>query len=274
MFRQPIPFDACRVIDKPELAQQFKPTVYMHRKSRYIPMDVDDYIRYCEPDTWGKVFKNEVTHLRPNMEELADVQEVLEPTVHALVTQVVDEDHPLRGYFLVHYIMFYANQPDTHICCGRPWCFRVCGSGHEADLEWISVLVEPDARKIRATFYACHGLREAQWVNRTLENPYDRPNVFMALDTHASFPTGGWKWRLWGSHVDKCPRNRGCLRKTSPLGYKLKVLDQEHPWLAYKGRMARGIRSLGAPGRLDLPAVADPLFSSGSQFRRRFFRCR
>ena len=251
----------------------FKPNIFLHKMIRYVPMDIDLYIKNCKISTWDEILKQKPHNLEPNIEALDEIQFDITPTVHYIVRKI-NNNHPLENYFVVHYILFYANQPNANICCGRPCCCSVKNTGHEADIEWCSMLINPEMN-VEYSFYACHGNRESMWFN---EN--DRNNqinkiipIFVALDTNGSYPTGGSKWRLLGFHRDRCATPNDCY-KNNPLDYELKFLSENNPWRQYQGNMGRdGIGSIGTPGRLDLPAPNNPDFSMETQFKRRFCRC-
>lgn len=250
------------------LSLKFKPSIFLHKLHNYVPMDIDEYIKYCYPSSWKEVETEKPSFLTPNIEILTEIQKEIQPTVHSIVRKINNKDHPLYDYYVINYILFYVNQPDANICCGRPYCFKAKNTGHEADVEWVSMLVSPEM-KVEYTFYACHGDRESMWFNeKNRTNLYhDTIPVFVALDTNGSYPTGGRKLRLFGFHHDRCAKN------ISPLNYDLKYLPNNHPWRLYQGSMGtEGIGSIGNENRLNLPAPSNINFSMDNQFKRRFFR--
>jgi hypothetical protein len=256
------------------LSFKFKPTIFLHRLHKYVPMDIDVYLNHCIPSNWNDVEKEKPKFLTPNIELLTEIQKDINPTVHCIVRQITNNEHPLFKHYIVHYVLLYANQPDANICCGRPFCFTARNTGHEADVEWVSLLISPEM-KVEYSFYACHGSTESMWFNENNRtNLYnDNIPIFVALDTNGSYPTGGTKWRLLGFHSDRCAKEKGCLKNISPLNYDLKYLPENHPWRQYKGNMGtEGIGSIGNEGRLNLPAPNNINFSMETQFKRRFYR--
>jgi hypothetical protein len=248
-----------------KLGEHFKPSIILHRMTNYIPMDIDLYINKCKISTWDEILKQKPTNLEPDIEALDKIQFNIIPTVHYIVRKI-NNNHSLENYFVIHYILFYSNQPDTHICYGRPYCMTARNTGHQADIEWISMLVNNEM-KVEYTYYACHGSRESMWFNENNRTNLinNKIPVYVALDTNGSYPTGGSKIRLFGFHRDRCG--------DKILDYQLKYLPENHPWRLYQGNMGLdGIGSLGNEGRLNLPAPNNINFSMETQFKRRFFR--
>ena len=263
-----------------KMGDNFKPAIILHRMTRYVPMDIDLYIKNCKISSWDEILKQNPKNLEPNIEALDDIQFDIIPTVHYIVRKI-NNNHPLENYYIIHYILFYSNQPDTHICCGRPFCMTARNTGHQADVEWCSMLISPEM-KVEYTYYACHGSRESMWFNnnkQSFKHSFKHRNnlinnsipLYVALDTNGSYPSGGSKWRLLGFHRDRCGTVNNCY-KNKPLDYQLKYLSDNHPWRKYHGNMGKdGIGSISG-GRFNLPAPNNINFSMETQCKRRFLR--
>lgn len=235
------------------LAARFRPDIYLHRLSPYFPIDVDAYMMHCDPPLWELQVQG--GRLKPNVELLAHKQVTgrLSKVVHTL-----SRVHTATGRTITYFISLYSFQPDAKVC----FCIPFSGSAHVADVEFVAVLAEADGTRV-ATFYSAHGSTESQWVRA--EAGVTTSPVYVALDTHANYPTPGLKFRFWGFNIELADGG------AQPLDYEVKVLDADHPWRHFQGSMGPdGIASLGNDGRLNLPGEAT--HSSATAARRRFTR--
>lgn len=280
------------------LARHLSPRIFLHPLTTDYPISIDDYLAACRVPSF-----NGDLALEPDMDRLANSQQMhlLPVVVHTFSRVIVGMKPglvPLNGWTLTFFVMLYANQPDARMCD----CYPLPGSGHVADVEWVVVLSRQRSEgappAAEAAFYSAHGSRESQWVVMAARSRGQQQQqqqqpplpVFVARDTHANYPTGGGKVRLWGFHVDWCAGEEeeeedqdqnhasAAARPVSPLGnilqpgrYTLQFLPANHSWRLFTGDMGPdGIGGLGGTGRLDLPGTDTN--DSGSAWRRRFFR--
>lgn len=263
-----------------QLSQRWSPQVRMHPRTRFYPISAGDYVAHCAPphNSWAGIFAEPDlgfnVRLSPDVGAIAEAHArgALVPTVHTIVRRFRDaaeteELRALRGCWLVYYVFLYADQPDARLfgCCSA-----LRGTGHVADLEWVAVLLEPSGESRLWTFYSAHGNRESSWVPSTShDHSLSPPQVFVALDVQANYPTGGRWDRIWFATADLCASARD-----PPLSYSLELLDARHPFRRFAGLL--GPDGIGAPGRgggnrFDLPGTATNHIDSS--FSRRMFRC-
>ena len=274
------------------LAHHLSPRIFLHPLTADYPISIDDYLAACRVPSF-----NGDLALEPDLQRLASSQQMhlLPVVVHTFSRVIVGMKPglvPLNGWTLTFFVMLYANQPDARMC----GCYPLPGSGHAADIEWVVVLSRPAPERppaAEAAFYSAHGSRESQWVVDPSSRGQQMPlPVFVARDTHANYPTGGAKVRIWGFHVDWCgdgddrttvaragEEDQGsAARAVSPIGntlqpgrYTLQFLSANHSWRLFTGAMGPdGIGGLGGRGRLDIPGTETN--GSGDAWRRRLFR--
>ena len=286
------------------LAMRWMPRVFLHPRERFRPIWINDYVARCEPDTWEQVLRSNATHLRPDMRRLREDAEAhrMPATVHSVARRIA-RSHPeprMHNFVLLYYVFLFADQPDATLCGCEP-CFRFPNTGHEADVEWIALLLDPSGSRCWWTFYSAHGNAESSWdptpVTREVAraepprtdsaaSPRDHewsgsgvgdypplaptvipPTVYVALGSHALFPTGGRRTRIWGFAADVC----AAAGSVAPLVYRIDHLEASHPWRNWEGSMGRdGIGSLGGATRLSLPSSETNHIDTA--WRRRLFR--
>jgi len=287
------------------LASQLAPRVFLHPDTDDYPISIDDYLLACSSpegiDPWSR------ERLEPDSDLLASQQRqrILPVVVHTFSRLITAPHIPhLHAWTLTYFVLLYANQPDATVCGCLPLRGSVLEplvgrSGHVADVEFVVVLAEPWSRATgeedpddllginrvipRFVFYSAHGSTESQWVASGDPGPIP---VFVARDTHANYPDGGAKVRIWGFHIDWCAPTdaaQGQQRPqqrlpASPLGpvlhpgaYSLQYVATHHPWRGFSGAMGPdGIGGLGGAGRMDLPS--SDTHSAATAWRRRLFR--
>jgi hypothetical protein len=246
------------------IIERWRPVFRLHTSARYAPISIDDYIRRCEVPRWDDVILTNSSRLLPRMDVLEAEADLMEPTVHAFIRRVSERTHPCYGCLVVFYVLLFANQRDVALCHR---CYPLGGTGHEADVEWVALLLDDSGAVLRWTFYSAHGTAESSWVPQHERRPVaHNPLVFISSVTHALYPTGGIKLRVWGAVADVCPDDTA-----EPMIYALHYLPDSHPWRMWTGSMGRdGIGSIGNHGRLSLPSSQTNHIRTA--WRRRLFR--
>lgn len=256
------------------VGKRWAPHVRLHPATHYPPIAGSDYVAHAAApfDNWHAILATPRSgydvRLAPDVGALREAGRVgaIRPTVHAIVRRFTGAG-PLHGCLLVYYLFLYANQPDARLfgCC-----WRLPDTGHVADLEWVVALLDPTGERRLWTFYSAHGNAESSWVpaGRARQRQETRPDVYVALDTQANFPTPGRKNRIWFAVADVCaPSDRA-----PQLDYALEIMPPEHPFRRFAGVL--GPDGIGGPGRgdrLDLPSTERNHIDTA--FRRRMFRC-
>jgi hypothetical protein len=263
------------------LVRRWAPNVRMHRSTSFMPISAHDYITHCAPphDRWEAVISQprlgQNVSLSPEVALIRDKHRTgaFTPTVHTIVRKLVTANveglKHLDGCYLIYYIFLYAHQPDARVfgCC-----MPIQNTGHVADLEWVTVLAAPSGLKLLWTFYSAHGDAESSWVPATepltTMAPHIAPDVYVALDVQANYPTPGRKNRIWFITADLC-----ASASDPKLDYVLEHLEPSHPFRLFAGHL--GPDGIAAPGRgggnrFDLPGSITHHINTA--YSRRMFR--
>jgi Vacuolar protein sorting-associated protein 62 len=126
---------------------------------------------------------------------------------------------------------------------------------HEGDWEHVKVRVDVSSRRILKIYFAAHGSAEGRWVSASTKTPYpdrdtymlrtdeqgnDRPVVFSAWHTHASYPSRQRYYRLKGFVVDYPFGGRTWDGQVKLVSVDPRLLEgpllQEPAWLRWRGR--------------------------------------
>ena len=267
------------------LARQWAPSVRMHPATQFLPISAQDYVAHCAPphNSWGNILSHHRSGANVNLAPEIDLirqkhaDGTLTPTVHAIVrtirtaTTTPTDSNPnplkaLEGCYLIYYIFLYANQPDARLLgC----CYPLANTGHVADLEWVAVILAPSGLKRLWTFYSAHGDAESSWVPCADKiQSLSPPDVYVALDVQANYPTPGRKNRIWYATADLCTSHN-----SPKLEYTLELMGVHHPFRNFAGHL--GPDGIAAPGRgggnrFDLPGSDTNHIDTA--YARRMFR--
>lgn len=283
-----LPIDEAR-----ELLEQWAPVLRFHPRNRFFPIDVDEYVaesalvpmvglKPIVPRgelTWEKVL-SEGNPGRLHVSDaflLAAAEGKVRNRVYGVARRLDD------GTLWLAYVFFYADNPGVAVC------FPGCGVAgrHVSDTEQVHLLIDPEGQTLKRACYSAHGSRESTWYEPSELEMHDhtRPIVYVALGSHANYPTGGNRRRVYGFAVEQCARGGArdakVLAKRKPMDDETKgedfvahpvpvggyltldaqrfmhVLHAEHPWRKFGGKMALVSGwSIGAKGNLDFPAPA------------------
>jgi len=132
--------------------------------------------------------------------------------------------HCLQCFF------FEYNGDLAVVCC--------CKLGrHEADLEHVTMRVKKETQSLVAVYFSAHKSLDGQWryvgnmEEETGPNGEIHPVVYVALNSHACYPTTGMKLRILGFANDMCHVDESSLTWRPKVMLHLADLD----WSDYAG---------------------------------------
>jgi hypothetical protein len=125
--------------------------------------------------------------------------------VYAHIRETVDL-HGQRDAIEIVYMKFFAFN-------GPYWPFGIIPTrtlgAHDSDWEHVTVRLTPDGQQVTGVYYSCHRHIDGTWcsadeVPRTAEG---RPQSFVAINGHGSYPYPGTIIRLFGAFNDQTSRD-------------------------------------------------------------------
>jgi hypothetical protein len=129
---------------------------------------------------------------------------------------------------------------------------------HEGDWEHVSLIVSNSTLAIHAAYFAAHS-HESMWLAAPDYEVHDgHVRLFVARNTHASYPTIGRKPRMGGMVYDECS-SEGLMWAPRVI---INVGERERPmqntrWLRYNGFWG-SVRATYNTGRLPFPTGSPP----------------
>ena len=214
------------------------PVVWLHNKESHFPMNIETYLSNCTVHTQKNLkndFKNKGYKVNENT-LVVDDKTILSSTFFDTFVQNPDDGlltlqlRPERTYWnrgetdlnsvpvyvyeppgiasngkkYIHYIFFYSyNAP-----------FLILGlfniGAHDADIERVTLEVDPDTLKVERIFFGAHGQGNGRWIDWDKAEKYEntnRPIVYVARGSHACYPEEGYYIRFAGAANDRC--NKG-----------------------------------------------------------------
>jgi uncharacterized membrane protein YgcG len=83
---------------------------------------------------------------------------------------------------------------------------------HDSDWEHVTVRLTPDGREVTGVYYSCHRHIDGTWrsADEVPRTPEGRPEAFVAINGHGSYPHPGRIIRLFGAFNDHASR-RGAV---------------------------------------------------------------
>lgn len=238
------------------------PVFYFHTKEEYFPTSIDHLLNNSRLLAHGKDLflqqspENRVGVISTIQKYDPNVYLVIHPKVfhgsfpdapiYTHVRSVDDEDDEetasttititntshLVVLDLVYYVAYGNNGPQFRCCC-----IHACS--HSSDIEHVVVRVRGDlhtgALTILQVYYNCHERNDGQWKAKFETSPAtQRPVVYVALYSHAHYPTHGTWWWLCGLIRDPCSAG---FRWEPQQHIRLTV--ETTPWIQYRSGWTR-----------------------------------
>jgi hypothetical protein len=195
-----------------------RPVYWLHGEETAFPMSLREYVEYCralDPD--GKPYTTD--RLTPARVHALVEDELGGAAPRGATLSVLPEFAPIhRGRPDVARVPIYVNHYESggkhyvnYITCysyNRP--FRVMRffkiGEHWCDIEHQTLELDADLRPVRM-YYAAHGGENGAWVDwDDVEKEGDRPVVYVAKGSHASYSKPGYWFRLYGAANDQTAR--------------------------------------------------------------------
>lgn len=223
-----------------ELAEKYKPVVFLHSDEEYFPCPIQDYIESAElvtsngtksPLTPEKIgieyadMKDSVLRIPPEKYR-SDVLSMMR-TPFYVSTGIED------GYIRITYWFFYPYSGPLYICCPRTSCQSVPVGQHQSDFEHVTMYFDQSTYEFIKMYYSAHRNVDGVWVQaKDVEfiehDNVLRPVVYSALSTHGSYPQGKCYARICGFGSD-----------VTNQGYAwcphLEFIDENTVWNKYSG---------------------------------------
>jgi len=238
------------------IAEKFKPVVYLHPTENYFPCTIEWYLERCS--LWeGKAELSRVGTLNtsniptgPKTQKMnLDAEQSARPGMpKRALEQVPFYTHVNKnadGDWQIFYIFLYAYNGALWLC-GVPEkterdcsCFQV--GGHQADIEHMTVIVDAVTERPKRFYYAAHGSNAGKWLNPDEIQLWEgsHPVVYSAKHSHASY------W-LTGT-ICRC---LGCISDHTGQGERwyppVQLIDENTQWNLFQGDM-------GAPDYVSTP---------------------
>ena len=203
-------------MDVDAVARRHRPIYWLHAEESAFPMGLREYVEYCEAvDPDGKPYTTD----RLTPARMHALMQELGAAPRGATLRVKPEFEPIhRGRPDVDQVPIYTNHYKAngkhyvnYITCysyNRP--FRVMRflkvGEHWCDIEHQTLELDADLKPVRL-YYAAHGGENGVWVAwDDVEKSGDRPVVYVAKGSHASYPKAGYWFRLFGAANDQTAR--------------------------------------------------------------------
>jgi hypothetical protein len=215
--------------------------------------------------------------LSPGLEPAADARRLHESADHANVIYGRVAPRKGGGRWLQYWFFYFMSSkgvPGVRSATG-PLGFGL----HEGDWEMIQIAVPEGGGKPLAATYAAHDHgHKIDWGEVELEPGMGAPIVYVALNSHASYPRQGrWKGKKilggligLGALDDWCDGRGARLRPTLQ-----EVNEKTTPWLRWPGRWGStddsiGTRSPRGPAQQDKWKRPDNMHAHATPWRERW----
>lgn len=239
-----------------ELILKYSPILYLHSLEKHFPSSIDDYldnICVCIDDelqlqspTQNELFrfsiheqdsKNAIMKTITNQGRLGD--STLNATAYGIIQKFQDL-HIYEGYIYITYVYFYPYNSASKV-------LGLAETGeHLADIEHITIELDR-YNNPRRYYYASHGKKEGTWYQPSeIEFENDRPVIYVALGTHASYNKPAIFPRFFGATKDETEKGYRWEPDYNIVYYPNDPnFSSNNSWFFYPGRWGdQGIRGV------------------------------
>jgi hypothetical protein len=216
-------------------------------------------------------------HLAPGPEPAADARRLHMSPEHANVVYGRVAPRKGGGRWLQYWFFYFMSSkgvPGVRSATG-PLGFGL----HEGDWEMIQIAVPEDGGKpVGATFAAHDHGHSVSWDDVEIEPGMDAPVVYVALNSHASYPRAG-RWRgkkVLGGVVGLKALDDWCDAGGARIRATLQEIDERTTaWLRWPGRWGStddgiGTRSPRGPAQQDKWTHPDEMHAKATPWRDRW----
>jgi hypothetical protein len=198
------------------LINAYSPVLFFHPNEQYYPCSIEYYFKHstlqdsdnnivsatpltpqniCSYD----VAEMEKTFLKIDKSAWEGPNNILNTPMYVSVAETINT-------YILKYIFLYAYNGSYKL-----GSFNI--GGHDCDIEHITIHVSKNLHTITEIFYSAHGTADGMWVSSAnIEFTGSHPNVYIARGSHATYPTAGIYYRIFGLAND-FTRNDGFVLK-------------------------------------------------------------
>lgn len=243
-----------------ELLEKFKPVVYLHNDETSAPCSFESYFEQSYGATNSGIDHKyhmfsppEVTPIDETIVHRAPIplDWIGAHNVYLHYTGEITSPKSTMLDLIPFYCMFFYHTINSVQYIDLVYVFNfiyqppyklgpIYLSGeHMGDIEHVRVRTLNG--RLHSIYYSAHGWSQGRWEHADNIRCYgNRPLVFIAKDSHATYPAAGTWWRIFGFASDHCGKGilwNGTLQYVSP----------DSKYLSYIGNMGpQGVKALGA----------------------------
>jgi len=236
------------------LVDSFRPLLLFHPHETYFPISIDRYLRHStltedvvvveidsrrgdgddgrtkrrsSPSSFWNVGTLTTANICTAYTDAAATTLRLKRSHRARAAGSQSDDAPMyarvsetNSEFIISYTFLYAfNEPY------RVLRFWEVGA-HDCDIEHVTMRIDRDTRELTHVFFSAHGSADGLWLDASsVSRVGSRPLVYVAVGSHATYPSAGTYVRIFGLANDV----------TSADGYILDtnrviVIDEQTEW--------------------------------------------
>lgn len=217
------------------LLYRYRPVLWFHPDETFYPIRFEKYITFC-----NVYHKDTLLASSPTVSEFTTLLECFPhhelrlnpisfPTQHFYT--VYSFIREIDSYYELVYIFFYAYNDFRRCLC--------INGNHNADLEHITLRIRKDNEQLEKMYFGAHGYKDGITLFASeIEMVEDRPMVYVALGSHAMYPSPQSYYRYFGCGNDYTARG------TMILEYNLEHLSDHSLLIQYKGKLGEKTASL------------------------------
>lgn len=239
-----------------QLLNKYRPILYLHSQEDYFPSSIDFILENSflqkkdKTKLLDKPLSSSILYDSYKGEAGKDTEIVLSPS-----SLKVGQKDPLNSIPIYGIAKLINNK--THLFYNFIYPYNgaknVAGlrdvGAHFGDIEHITIVLNPD-NTISELFYAAHGSSEGRWLKpKDVTFEGDRPIVYVAKYSHASYPKEGVVFRFFGFGNDYTnkgfkwdPQVIRLYEDTDTVNFNKNTMG----WIYYSGDIGYdGVGSLG-----------------------------
>ena len=240
-----------------DLCRRFQPIILLDKEERYFPIDFEKYIGQCSlvncktgetyiedltPELLGQWVSDNPK--QNNMDMFLWLKDGINNPIVANYDTTFEQlkEVPLyvrvkemSGETYITYAHMYAYNGTVGLFQSDNSKLRLTEFEHFSDLEHVTVkLVDGE---LESVFFSMHD--GGYWIGKNeISFRGERPIVFSARETHASYPCPGTTCRFLGFVADNC--SLGTEWDAKKLILMGDDLQQEKSWILFRGTLSKG----------------------------------
>lgn len=217
-----------------ELVDKYKPIFYLDRNEKYFPASISFFydlpLFNKDQKLYDKTNEEIISSITPNFtkdifidipkDKLIGNPNLNEVEIYAIIKET---ENTIDIYYIILYPFNY----------GKTVLNLKHTGDHQGDVEMIIVELDKQTQEINRVFYGSHALEDGRWVKKEdVEFQGTHPIVYVAFGGHGNYPKSGAAFRFFGLGND-------LLRKGKKWEPNVVILENDHPWLKFRGLIGR-----------------------------------